>query len=75
MVFVRGLANLKVKESVELKGFYAKNWPRYLERRMRVKLIEEFDEGYGEQALRDYQEGTEELNPRVQMEDEDLTML
>lgn len=31
VVFLRGLVQLKVKEQVEIAGFYAMHWPRYLE--------------------------------------------
>ena len=39
VVFVRGLALLKIKRSVEIGGFYAKHWPRYLEENMGLKPV------------------------------------
>ncbi|KAI9859766.1 MAG: hypothetical protein M1813_006483 [Trichoglossum hirsutum] len=65
VVFLRGLAQLKVKKSVKIGGFYAKHWPRYLEAKMGLKPINmnDFLGSFGESMLRDYQEGTEGLNP------------
>lgn len=73
VVFIRGLAQLKVKESVEIGGFYAKYWPRYLEEKIGLKPVENTSKGYWEQALRDYQDYTERLNPWVDTEDGSLT--
>ena len=69
LVFVRKLAQLKVKESVEIGGFYAKYWPRYLEEKICLKPIEKVSKGYLERLLRDYQGFTERLNPWVDTED------
>ena len=73
VVFIRGLAQLKVKESVEIGGFYAKYWPKYLEEKIGLKPVENTSKGYWERALRDYQEYTERLNPWVDTEDGSLT--
>jgi hypothetical protein len=40
VVFIRGLAQLKVKKSVEIGGLYAKHWPRYLEEKMGLKPVD-----------------------------------
>ncbi|MCJ1471156.1 hypothetical protein MMC07_009804 [Pseudocyphellaria aurata] len=69
VVFIRGLAQLKVKESVEMGGFYAKHWLKYLEEKVGLKPVEDISTGYWERALRDYQHYTERLNPWVDTED------
>ena len=71
MVFIRGLAQLKVKKSVEIGGFYAKHWPRYLEEKMGLKPVDKqrVPGSSWEWSLRDYQEGTERLNPWVDTKD------
>ncbi|MCJ1470031.1 hypothetical protein MMC07_008676 [Pseudocyphellaria aurata] len=69
VVFIRGLAQLKEKESVEMGGFYAKHWPKYLEEKVGLKPVEDISTGYRERALRDYQHYTERLNPWVETED------
>lgn len=51
IVFICGLAQLKVTESLEIHGFYAKYWPRYLEEKIGLKPIENISKGYWEQAL------------------------
>ena len=43
VVFVRGLALLKVKRSVDIGGFYAKRWPRYLEEKIGLKPVNKDD--------------------------------
>jgi hypothetical protein len=65
VVFIRALAQLKVKESVEIGGFYAKHWPRYLEEKMGLKPVTEKNVlgSFWGKALRNYQDGTEQLNP------------
>ena len=73
VVFIRGLAQLKVKESVEICGFYAKYWPRYLEEKIGLKPVKDIPSRYWELALRDYQDNTELLNPWVDTEDGSLT--
>ena len=73
VVFIRGLAQLKVKESVEIRGFYAKYWPRYLEEKIGLKPVEDISNRNWERALRDYQDNTEPLNPWVDTEDGSLT--
>lgn len=73
VVFIHGLAQLKVKESVEISSFYAKYWPRYLEEKIGLKPVKNISKGYWERALRDYQDYTERLNPWVDTEDGSLT--
>lgn len=73
VVFVRGLAQLKVKESVQIDGFYAKHWPKYLMEKIGLKPVENTEKGYWERALRDYQDYTERLDPWVDTEDGSLT--
>lgn len=71
VVFVRGLALLKVKRSVDIGGFYAKHWPRYLEENMGLKPVNK-DNVPGspwEALLRNYQRGTERLNPWIDSKD------
>ncbi|KAF2635758.1 hypothetical protein P280DRAFT_473661 [Massarina eburnea CBS 473.64] len=71
VVFVRGLALLKVKTSLDIGGFYAKLWPRYLEENMGLVPVNKNDipGSDWERLLRDYQRGTEHLNPWVDTED------
>ena len=71
VVFVRGLALLKVKKSLDIGGFYAKNWPRYLEEKMGLKPVNKDDipGTLREKSLRTFQRGTEHLNPWVDTED------
>ena len=71
MVFVRGLAQLKVMKSVEIGGFYAKHWPRYLEEKMGLILVNEqnIPGSYWEWALRDYQDGSGRLDPWIDTKD------
>lgn len=65
VVFLRGLVQLKVKEGVEIGGFYAKHWPRYLEEKMGLKPVnkQNLSRNSWERSLRDYQNGTERFNP------------
>jgi exonuclease 3'-5' domain-containing protein 1 len=74
VVIVRGLAQLEVKESVEIGGFYAKHWPRYLQEKMGLEPVnkQNIPGSFWERSLRDYQDGTEGLNPWVD-EAPDLT--
>jgi hypothetical protein len=71
VVFVRGLALLKVKRSVDVGGFYAKHWPSYLEENMGLRPVNK-DNVPGsawEGLLRNYQRGTERLNPWMDTKD------
>lgn len=38
VVFIRGLARLKVHKSVEIERLYTAHWPAYLEERIWLKL-------------------------------------
>ncbi|USP81605.1 hypothetical protein yc1106_08879 [Curvularia clavata] len=71
VVFIRGLAQLKVERSLEIGGFYAKHWPRYLEEKMGLKPVDkEISPGSPWVAeLKKYQRGTEGRNPWVDTED------
>jgi len=71
VVFVRGLALLKVKRSVDIGGFYAKHWPRYLEENMGLKPVNKdcVPGSSWERSLRNYQRGTERLNPWIDTKD------
>ncbi|KAF1948862.1 hypothetical protein CC80DRAFT_497951 [Byssothecium circinans] len=71
VVFVRGLALLKVKRSVDIGGFYAKHWPRYLEKKMGLKPVDKDDVPGSPWVgiLRKYQRGTERLNPWIDTKD------
>ena len=72
VVFVRGLAQLKVKESLKISGLYAKDWPQYLEEKMGLKPIEDTPSDYEKQRLLDYQSYKRRLNPWVDTEDDSL---
>ncbi len=39
LCFVRALPQLKVKESISLRGFYAQPWPHYLEREIGIVTL------------------------------------
>lgn len=39
LAFVRGLGGIKVQSQVDLGGFYAKHWPRYLEEMMCLRPV------------------------------------
>lgn len=71
VVFVRGLALLKVKKSVDIEGFYATHWPRYLEEKMGLKPVDKSNVpgSSWEGLLRNYQKGTERRNPWIDTED------
>ena len=71
VVFVRGLALLKIKRSVNIGGFYAKHWPRYLEENMGLKPVNENNVPGNpwERLLKNYQRGTERLNPWIDTKD------
>jgi hypothetical protein len=71
VVFVRGLALLKVKGLVDIGGFYAKPWPRYLEEKMKIKPVDNdaVPGSQWERSLRNYQRGTGHLNPWINTED------
>lgn len=66
--FIRGVARLKVHKSVEIDGWYAVHRPAYLEERIGLKpVVKEYPYwSYDARALRDYQDGTDRLNPRTQ---------
>ncbi|CAF9936151.1 MAG: hypothetical protein HETSPECPRED_010033 [Heterodermia speciosa] len=72
VIFVRGLAQLKVKESLKISGLYAKGWPQYLEEKMGLKPIEDTLSDYDKQRLLDYQNYKRRLNPWVDTEDDSL---
>jgi len=71
VVFVRGLAQLKVERSLEIGGQYAMHWPRYLEEKMGLKPVNKdiFPGSPWVGILRKYQRGTENRDPRVITED------
>ncbi|KAK7189927.1 hypothetical protein PSPO01_04317 [Paraphaeosphaeria sporulosa] len=71
VVFIRGLAQLKVKRSLEIGGFYAMLWPRYLEEKMALKPVDKniFPGSPWVGMLKKYQRGTESQNPWVNTED------
>ncbi|RMJ22993.1 hypothetical protein PHISP_06133 [Aspergillus sp. HF37] len=70
--FVRGLATLKVRKSVQLRGFYGLHWPAYLEEQIGLKphVEEHAPRSYYARALADYQSDTRGLNPWTQTQDE-----
>ncbi|KAF2679037.1 hypothetical protein K458DRAFT_422479 [Lentithecium fluviatile CBS 122367] len=71
VVFIRGLAQLKVERSLEIGGFYAMHWPRYLEEKMALKPDDKniFPGSPWVCMLKKYQRGTESRNPWVNTED------
>ncbi|KAH7113770.1 hypothetical protein B0J11DRAFT_541288 [Dendryphion nanum] len=71
VVFVRGVARLKVKKSIDIAGFYATKWPRYLEAKMGLKPVNrQLAPGNNwAEILRKYQRGTEHLDPWKDTED------
>jgi hypothetical protein len=75
VVFIRGLAQLKVKKSVEIGGFYARHSPRYLEEKMGLKPVDKqnIPGSSWVWSLRDYQNGTERFNPWINTKDESFT--
>lgn len=72
VVFVRGLALLKVKRSVEISGLYAVHWPTYLEEKIGLMPVnkQNLPGTPRNRSLRDYQKGTERLNPWTNGEDD-----
>lgn len=76
VVFVRGLALLKVKESIKIAGFYAQPWPGYLEGIIGIKPVNEQDVPGSDWArmLRGYQEGSWKLNPWVDTVDKGVIL-
>lgn len=71
VVFIRGLAQLKVERSLEIGGFYAMHWPRYLEEKMALKPVDK-DIVPGSPwvgMLKKYQRGSESRNPWINTED------
>jgi hypothetical protein len=71
VIFIRGLAQLKVEKSLKIGGFYAMHWPRYLEEKMALKPVnkEIFPGSPWVGMLKKYQRGTESRNPWVNTED------
>jgi len=71
VVFIRGLAQLKVERSLKISGFYAMHWPRYLEEKMALKPVDKniFPGSPWLNMLKKYQRGTESRNPWVNTED------
>ena len=71
VVFVRGLAQLKVEKSLEIGGFYATHWPRYFEEKMALKPVDKniFSGRPWVGMLKKYQRGTASRNPWVDTED------
>jgi len=70
VVFIRGLAQLKVNGSVKIGGFYAKHWPRYLEEKMGLKPVDKnIAKSSWEESLRKYQRETERRNPWIDTTD------
>jgi len=65
VAFVRKLTLLKVIRSVKIGGFYAKHWPKYLEEKLGLKVVIGQDNPVWDRLRRDYQRGTELLNPWV----------
>ncbi|MDI1486143.1 MAG: hypothetical protein OHK93_004333 [Ramalina farinacea] len=62
--FVRELARIQGLERMEIAGFYAMGWPRYLAEKMGVAIQQEGDcTAYSLQRLRRFQRGTEGLLP------------
>lgn len=60
LAFIRALAKLRPSEGVTLAGFYAVNWPNYLENEMQVAVVKDMIPHHG---LRSFQVGTEVLWP------------
>jgi hypothetical protein len=71
VVFIRGLAQLKVERSLEIGGSYAMHWPRYLEEKMALKPVDKniFPGSPWVDMLKKYQRETESRNPWVNTED------
>ena len=62
--FVRELAKIQGLKEMSIDGFYAKNWPEYLSKKMGVMVKESDDsKSWYLQSLRGYQRGTENLIP------------
>ncbi|KAI9692819.1 MAG: hypothetical protein M1822_004813 [Bathelium mastoideum] len=71
VVFVRGLALLKVKKSVNITGWYAKLWPGYLKEKLGLEPVDKQNVpgSYRRRELKDYQRGTQRLNPWTDTKD------
>jgi hypothetical protein len=71
VVFIRGLAQLKVERSLEIGGSYSMQWPGYLEEKMALKPVDKniFPGSPWVGILKKYQRGTESRDPRVDTED------
>ncbi|KAI9655960.1 MAG: hypothetical protein M1821_005021 [Bathelium mastoideum] len=71
VVFVRGLALLKVKKSVSITGWYAKFWPSYLKEKLGLEPVDKQNVpgSYRRRELKDYQRGTQRLNPWTDTKD------
>ena len=61
--FVRELAKIRGLQSMEIDGFYAMRWPRYLSEKMGLSVHEGGGDSYYMQRRRKYQRGTENLVP------------
>jgi hypothetical protein len=62
--FVRALGRMKVSEKMEITGYFAVEWPRYLERKMGKPVWNEQSKSQDElRWLRQYQRGTQNLIP------------
>ncbi|KFY38801.1 hypothetical protein V494_04195 [Pseudogymnoascus sp. VKM F-4513 (FW-928)] len=62
--FVRALGRMKVSRKMEIDGYFATEWPRYLERKLGMPVWD--TQGHSQSYLRwlrDYQRGTESLIP------------
>lgn len=70
VVFIQGIARLKVHKSLEIEGFYAMHWPAYLAEQIGLKpIVKELPYTDYARALRDYQVGTDKLDPWTQTKD------
>jgi hypothetical protein len=62
--FVRALGRMKVSEKMEITGYFAVEWPRYLERKLGMPVWNEQSQSQDElRWLREYQQGTQNLIP------------
>ena len=59
--FVRGLAKIQGLEGMCINGYYAKQWPEYLAKKMGVRVQEADCDQCFLHSLRQYQQGTENL--------------
>lgn len=62
--FVRALGRMKVSEKMEITGYFAVEWPRYLERKLGKPVWNEESKSQDElRWLKEYQQGTQNLIP------------